>query len=785
MQAYARLPLWKPGSSGPCFYPWAPLPGTTWLNELMLRWSKPSIPIDALSTIKTLLSRYNVIWTVGAIGNSKATNTANWYNRSRGLHQIVAHCYAATSFGPLEARLGKVRVQSIFYVQFTNVFTTLWSQAIEILEDPRLRTALMSLKTGRDHRDLVTECCASKSSGVDYPILYKLYPAWPEYKSVEEMKSKLGKFRTALKNAIVGPNPSIDIPTAVQEHHISKTIRTEFWETFDIASWALGWGDTNREKEIKTTSALVGWGYLQDAFCERVLPRYMEEYPDSRWLLQTVRDVCNMRQREPWWENELDYQASLLAHTLPLPPTNPEATRTPLALTNDLPEPFLEPDSTPPRFPNVSSKSRDAGIERTTSPEQGSSSSAMPVDNPSNVQLTVNLQPEDLMRHKRVERQDDTLEDDVFEGGWDVEQNDLEVPKTYLVAEVRPSYIIASHALSTRVLQNLDGQVLFSRHRRGANDEIDGETIKRIRAARSSHQQFMVALLQERKRLRESILMIGKLCKDMPYGAEFALTGLQATMSNMKDIYVSRVALLLMDILELSKDEAINEAASIAWTDGLYGADLASVSDLCLKIELAGTLTADASYQVVEPTLFDFGPLRIPGREPTENAYNVSRLMESFRVARGYGGSEAESELAAIDSVATRAFIQKRQKEGEERFWDGRSPIEDIWSDKDGCADAIEELILRDPGRKYEAMFSVGPKRKLTARDRSSGFSTGKFSLGSTFDKALPAVDGMTELLKNEWLETASMLESTWSMVAEKDIASWAELRQSFLNKLI
>ncbi|KAB5587469.1 hypothetical protein CTheo_9093 [Ceratobasidium theobromae] len=243
MRLYSRLPLWSPGSTGACFHPFAYLPAPRWIQRVEEEWSiNGGLTSDSLAVIESLISQDNLLWTVGTLrsNNNQTANTGNWYNRSRGLHQIVSLCCGAVEYGPLEARLSK---------------------AIRILEDPRLRAALMSLPEvqGNEFRTLITECCASRSSliRIDYPILSKHLPAWPEYKSVSEMLSQLTKFRTALRSAVLGPNPSVDIPATATEHRISGTIRMEFWKMPKISAWVLGWGAKHPEKDYRTIAALI------------------------------------------------------------------------------------------------------------------------------------------------------------------------------------------------------------------------------------------------------------------------------------------------------------------------------------------------------------------------------------------------------------------------------------------------------------------------------------------------------------------------------------------------
>ncbi|KAB5587420.1 hypothetical protein CTheo_9142 [Ceratobasidium theobromae] len=150
---------------------------------------------------------------------------------------------------------------------------------------------------------------------------------------------------------------------------------------------------------------------------------------------------------------------------------------------------------------------------------------------------------------------------------------------------------MASHAFSTNVLQNLDGQVHASRVRQGPNAEVDQETQERICNARHSHPELMTALVNERKLLRESLLVMGTVGINMPYGRDYLLTGMSTAMATLKDIFVARVALHFMEHLGLERNAALNEAAAVAWTDGLFNSDVAKFDGQRLYIDLKHTIT--------------------------------------------------------------------------------------------------------------------------------------------------------------------------------------------------
>lgn len=155
-------------------------------------------------------------------------------------------------------------------------------------------------------------------------------------------------------------------------------------------------------------------------------------------------------------------------------------------------------------------------------------------------------------------------------------------------------------------------------------------------------------------------------------------------------------------------------------------------------------------------------------------------MMESFRVARGYGTSEKSSELVAIEGVAARAYLHQRRKDRQERSWQGVGPLTRLENMDDGHTRALEELILEDPTEEYEKSFAFGPKRMPTGRDRYSAFSTGKFTRGEPFKKS-GSDDTAAPLLTCELSKTVSVLEAAWSKLAARDVASFNRLRQSFV----
>jgi hypothetical protein len=206
--------------------------------------------------------------------------------------------------------------------------------------------------------------------------------------------------------------------------------------------------------------------------------------------------------------------------------------------------------------------------------------------------------------------------EEAFEGGWDVRPNSSETSKSDLAWQTRPGYVLAGAAYSTRVLQNLDGQVLMSRDHRSPNDIVDEETVRWLREARVSHPKVLDGIAKERDRLRLSIDSLATACANMPYGYDWFHSGFQATVANLKvspkslpmqmkaealtqkDVYAARVAQLFMEHLGLSEDEAINEAMSISWTDGLHSCDMAWLDgDQKLQVDFAVTVTENTPFK--------------------------------------------------------------------------------------------------------------------------------------------------------------------------------------------
>jgi hypothetical protein len=152
-------------------------------------------------------------------------------------------------------------------------------------------------------RALIVKCSASKSAGVGYPILTERLPNWPQYSTVDEMKSELTKLRMALKKALTSDNPAKKVSQVVEKHCVSQTIDIDYWRTFNLVDWVLGWNNRSRQKNIKTISAAVGWGYLIDTFCNpHGLPHLLKKHPTAaRPILQAAEQLHHVTGKDPWW----------------------------------------------------------------------------------------------------------------------------------------------------------------------------------------------------------------------------------------------------------------------------------------------------------------------------------------------------------------------------------------------------------------------------------------------------------------------------------------------------
>ncbi|KAG9097463.1 hypothetical protein FS749_006220 [Ceratobasidium sp. UAMH 11750] len=192
-------------------------------------------------------------------------------------------------------------------------------------------------------------------------------------------------------------------------------------------------------------------------------------------------------------------------------------------------------------------------------------------------------------------------------------------------AEARSESSVAQAGVALHVLldRRLPGH-LFTKQEQSHNtlDTVLGRSIYdgRVttgeieRAIELNHLGFadvMAKIGTERRNLRESGCLIAEVCVKSPYGGFFADSGLAAALAQLKDIFVAKVALIFQEDLDMTLEEAMNEAGSLAAADGLYEMEFKRVESSTgrLELDLAGSFAAGAQNAVGRNAVVALGEL--------------------------------------------------------------------------------------------------------------------------------------------------------------------------------
>ncbi|KAG9119534.1 hypothetical protein FRC07_005402, partial [Ceratobasidium sp. 392] len=322
IQLYARLPTYKSGRVEVSFYPMAALPSVAIKDSIVQRWTGGwSVPQDGdcLVVLEELIEEGQMIWTVGAQGSKRACNSENWYNRSRGLHQIVLRLLACHSLGPIEARL---------------------SEALTIFEDPRLPMAFKSvvdfMSNGETLDDLAVLFCARKTAKFNYEgVKRMLETSQLDHGSYEDVAGSLVKARCAIKasawdkvDELAGKDkkarktPALSLNEMLCENPVFGLVHGSFWE-HAWPSWFVGWGDAE-SKRMGSAGMGLGWALLQSWFVDQQLPEILKDKA-ARWLLEVASRLLRLTSERTWWRekftlNDLPRIPSTLPNYLQMKP---------------------------------------------------------------------------------------------------------------------------------------------------------------------------------------------------------------------------------------------------------------------------------------------------------------------------------------------------------------------------------------------------------------------------------------------------------------------------------
>jgi hypothetical protein len=108
------------------------------------------------------------------------------------------------------------------------------------------------------------------------------------------------------------------------------------------------------------------------------------------------------------------------------------------------------------------------------------------------------------------------LEQNIFQGGWELFPNKDQRTKSQLTQECQPERIVSSHVFSTNVIDHLRGHVLSSCQHKGADPLMDEEMLQQLKVIQDTHITFMETQWCERSYFRLSAALVGKMCVGMP-----------------------------------------------------------------------------------------------------------------------------------------------------------------------------------------------------------------------------------------------------------------------------
>ncbi|KAB5588006.1 hypothetical protein CTheo_8552 [Ceratobasidium theobromae] len=583
---YARLPTFKPGMKGAAFFPCAGLPAEKWIEEKMKRWNNAGISDEALASLELLISRFQLLWTEGARKVSQAINWSNWYQRARGLHQIVLAAWASESLGHKNERLSHVSAQEL------------------------RRVTLQAIARGLPQKfaDICLDCNTSKSGARTFPAIRELMVgtahSQKDNKTLEELMKKA---RTALKDFLT-KGKSEDFGPLLRQHTILAAIDENYWVDAQVRQWFEGWED-NASKQMGSITSLVGWGFLASRYWSVCIKPKLRQSLEARHLLKVAQDICELQETECW-------AIALIIAEYPEPPPTPvqqekvggqlesedvqegqgikkvskeHGTKTTgrrsgrarkpapksaanigdtdsgPADTTDDPEarvdkgqPTSESEQeeiqmevdTPRGSPGK--KARRKASSAKSSPRKGKSKAAEP--HSSDSETTINHPGTQLTKHLKARMQPRVAE----------RIADDETDLATMLSDAMPGHIFVPHEISIKFIDRLEG--IYARRDRSKHRDISPSTAFEAQLMfQKLHKAIFREIESERAKLRQSIVDLCLVCEQMPYGSDVAVCWLSSGISSLKDIFVMRVAKIFKTHLDTTHAASLNEAVFVKY----------------------------------------------------------------------------------------------------------------------------------------------------------------------------------------------------------------------------
>ncbi|KAG9088965.1 hypothetical protein FS749_001721, partial [Ceratobasidium sp. UAMH 11750] len=787
LRLFARLPIWKAGQRSPAFYPAAALPSSSWISSKVTEANaqQTAIGTEASMAVKhrtprtdralaltffffsffaprqleILIDPWQLPWTQGAkAGNTN--NYADWYRRLQGSHQVLMWCRDTKQAGDRATRL---------------------MTAIRILNDARFTAGICAFREPfeKQYATLNNRCSANKSAPAQYGIVSTLVERHnKKYGGESKTHDLFDKARAALAEYVfnhAGADKDASIDPVLAAHPVLKLIPAEFWASFDIRRWSLGWND-QPSKQRKTITAAVGWGLLINELLYQLLQRLLDSPSVGRWLLHVARELYDMRGLEVWWP------AGQYSYSMPSPELAPEDQPEPTEELEALPEPAVEVEAAPPAVdPAPAATTVDPAPTATAvDPPPPPPASDAPFW-PSSVPAATPLGPKakagpskakepsrpraskaPAISRPFIENSDEYEEGGEAGGGQDKSkagEGATKAPDTEVgreepeaaaptrkrlededgVRDLREATqrLLPRHVFHTPggwrgLFQHVAGMDVLLRGHQPKNPEADESRLDALWESQEVGLESNQRISDERRKLRESVLAFGAACMEAPYGSDIAATLLPAIMGFLKDIHVANVTKALVATPDCNMMAGLHEAMSMATTDGLYERDIASIDEATntLQLDLRATFALETQGKLDAPSVISLGELK----GTSADRGHTHQVLNYFHPARGLGRTEAESEKRACDAVllqgcqeVTRArlpddfvFLSRNEDEPPPI-----APPVRAFDQASQCRSVLTEqnLLLRASGW----VRGMRAKPTYTTQPERSGYSTGVF----------------------------------------------------------
>ncbi|KAG8736151.1 hypothetical protein FRC10_009648 [Ceratobasidium sp. 414] len=836
LRLFARLPLWSSGRRDPAFYPAAALPATAWISAKASEANAQQAAMGAESTmaLELLLQRWQLPWTQGTqAGNG--VNHANWYKRLRGLHQILMWCWQTKAAGGRDTRL----MTAIRILDNPRLLTGICA----------FRGQFDKL-----YRTLNERCVANKSGRATYGIVPTLVSRYEARMGGEAVtQAKLGKAKDALVEWVFRGAADADLGATLAQHPVLGLISRGYWDDFDMRRWCQGWKD-QPSKQRGTVAAAVGWGILSDELLHQVVQPVLDSPTEARWLLHVVRDLMDMRGLEPWWPAEqfaYTMPSPVMAPADPPPPPVAEHPLPPPVAAHPLPPPAAKHPSLPPaakhpslppvaehplappavdplpvantdkrstvEAPPRTSTSRTTEsapqVPQSSSPWRLSPAPAAP-DSPDESgkgkdavrPCTSKPPPKSKSWISTSEDEDGDDEGErpsKDEGGAVTDAPDPNAApdaedKGDRAQDIReatqrllPPYVFHGAAWSKSLYQHVVGVDAMLRHTQPTTTERDETRMQALRDSEAIGLELNRRVSVERQRLRETMLAFGLACASSPYGSDLATSALPAIMGSIKDIFLVNLVKSFQAAPGVTMLTGINEAMSIATSDGLFEHDVATIHEQTnhLRLDLSHSFALGNQAKVGDSAEVDVGVLngtlaggysrlfffnvggRLRGVVGVLDRAHTLRILDHFHPARGIGRTEAESLQRACDAVLLQGMqqVSRDHRPGEYIFMHrdrtgpplpSSLPPVQVFDQASQC-----QTVIGDGNAAYKltGWRRVSRAACYTLQPELSGYSTGAFQRDDISVPVVGDVDPAAASMQTLIEEVGGRLTSDWT----------------------